>query len=373
LNGASRDSYFYDRTYQVTGADYGVRLANPAVKSSGIPRSLERFGYDPVGNRTTSARSSFTSQLLTTNYSTNTLNQYTLIGDFVPTHDRNGNLASLRGWTYRYDAMNRLVEARSATMTARFYYDAKNRCVARSYNGAVTLNYYDNWNLIEERTPAGVQQARYVHGRRIDEIVVMVNKYGVFYPNYDVLGNVTMLTDPVGKLVERYSYSVTGQVDIFDSAGTVQNGSVVGNRWMFTGREWLAEVGFFDYRTRNYSPVTGRFLQTDSIRFSATDINLYRYCKNAFVNLFDPYGEDPPQTPTVTIETSPGVFVTMSVDTYFDAYTNSNGQVDYNAYQARITEEFNKLLFLEINLALLYCNIPRTISAAILFIQFFWE
>jgi len=98
-------------------------------------------------------------------------------------------------------------------LTAHFWYDARNRVVARSYQAAdaeqptLTLNSYDDWNLIEERDETGEQKARYVHGPRIDEIVVMENEHGVFYPQHDALGSVTMLTDKEGKPVERYRYS----------------------------------------------------------------------------------------------------------------------------------------------------------------------
>lgn len=34
---------------------------------------------------------------------------------------------------------------------------------------------------------------------------------------------------------------------------------------MFTGREFLKEVGLYDYRNRVYSQELGRFLQTDPI------------------------------------------------------------------------------------------------------------
>ena len=137
-----------------------------------------------------------------TRYAVNNLNQYIQVGQFAPSHDRNGNLRGMGQWLYRYDAMNRLVSASNGQMTAKFYYDAKNRCVARIYNGTLTLNTYDNWNLIEERDAGGAQVARYVHGRKIDEIVVMENRHGIFYPHHDVLGNVTMLTDQHGRLVE---------------------------------------------------------------------------------------------------------------------------------------------------------------------------
>jgi RHS repeat-associated protein len=59
---------------------------------------------------------------------------------------------------------------------------------------------------------------------------------------------------------------------------------------LFTGREWLSQVGLYDYRNRVYSASIGRFLQTDPIRFSAGDVNLYRYVGNNPVNLADPLG-----------------------------------------------------------------------------------
>jgi len=59
---------------------------------------------------------------------------------------------------------------------------------------------------------------------------------------------------------------------------------------MFTGREWIAEVGLYDYRNRVYSVELGRFLQTDPIRFDAGDVNIYRYVGNGVTRLKDPYG-----------------------------------------------------------------------------------
>ena len=226
--------------------------------------------------------------------------QYTQVGEFAPTHDRKGNLSGMGQWLYRYDAMNRLVFASNGATTARFWYDAKNRCVARSYQSSgsallapsstLTLNTYDNWNLIEERDGSGAQTARYVHGRKIDEIIVMVNRHGTFYPHHDALGNVTMLTGKDGRLVERYTYSVTGQVAISDASGKTLAESAIGNRWMFRGREWLQEAGLYDFRNRVYSVELGRFLQIDRIRFKGGDINIYRYCFNRYARGSDPLG-----------------------------------------------------------------------------------
>jgi RHS repeat-associated protein len=185
--------------------------------------------------------------------------------------------------------------------------------VARTYQSSesagststLTINTFDNWNLIEERDVRGAQTARYVHGRMIDEIIVMVNKHGTFYPHHDVLGNVTMLTGKDGRLVERYTYSVTGQAAITDAAGKTLTESAVGNRWMFTGREWLQDVGLYDYRNRVYSAELGRFLQTDPIRFGAGDMNIYRYVGNQLSTKVDPFGLD---TFSIGISMNLGIF-----------------------------------------------------------------
>ncbi|MFA5263182.1 MAG: RHS repeat-associated core domain-containing protein [Opitutaceae bacterium] len=290
----TRDTYLYDATYQLTGADHTATVTSSSLSTStsnlypGSSPSSVRFTYDAVGNRIEVAVDG-----KITHYSVNNLNQYTQVGDFVPSHDRNGNLVGMNQWLYKYDALNRLISASNGTMTARFYYDAKNRCVARRYNGAVMLNTYDNWSLIEEHDGSGIQIARYVHGRQVDEIAVMVNRHGVFYPHYDVLGNVTMLTDTGGKLAERYAYGVTGQMMISDASGERLTKSAIGNRWMFTGREWLQEVEIYDYRNRAYSVALGRFLQTDPIRFAAGDLNIYRYVFNRPNLLVDPFGLGP--------------------------------------------------------------------------------
>jgi len=123
------------------------------------------------------------------------------------------------------------------------------------------------------------------------KITVGENEHGVFYPQHDALGSVTMLTYKDGRLAERYNYSVTGEVTIYDANGAEISESALGNRWMYTGREWLPEIDLYDYRNRIYSAELGRFLQNDPVRFYAGDLNLYRYAGNDYINLIDPSGE----------------------------------------------------------------------------------
>jgi RHS repeat-associated protein len=73
-----------------------------------------------------------------------------------------------------------------------------------------------------------------------------------------------------------------------------QPASAWGNRFLFTGREYLSELKLYDYRNRMYQPELGRFLQPDPKEFGAGDYNLYRYCHNDPINKTDPFGLVPP-------------------------------------------------------------------------------
>jgi RHS repeat-associated protein len=110
------------------------------------------------------------------------------------------------------------------------------------------------------------------------------------YHHHDGLGSVIMLTNASGSVVERYRYDVFGHVTILDTTQAPRPATAHTNRFLFTGREWIGEIGIYDYRNRIYWPELGRFLQTDPIRFEAGDVNLYRYVFNNSVNWVDPEG-----------------------------------------------------------------------------------
>jgi RHS repeat-associated protein len=172
---------------------------------------------------------------------------------------------------------------------AAFAYDGRNRCVTRTINGTARYFTWDNWSLIEERDNSGTLLEKYVHGAVIDEILVRYNGSPIYY-HHDGLGSVTHLTDSAGSIVESYTYDVYGEASFFDSTSSPQPTSLQGNRFLFTGREWLGDVGLYDYRNRMYSQNLGRFLQTDPIRIGGKDVNLYRYVQNSVANQTDPLG-----------------------------------------------------------------------------------
>ncbi len=81
-----------------------------------------------------------------------------------------------------------------------------------------------------------------------------------------------------------------GRALFLEPDGTPRSESAYGERFLFTGREYLAPVGLCDYRHRADSPTLGRFLQVDPFNFAGGDVSLYRCCVNNPVINIDPLG-----------------------------------------------------------------------------------
>jgi RHS repeat-associated protein len=171
-----------------------------------------------------------------------------------------------------------------------FSYDSTNRVVARQVNGTKTYLVYDGVDLIEERDSSGNVLATYVHGVAPDELLSKTTSTGVVYYHHNGLGSVTDLTSATGAVVEKYKYDIYGKAAITSGTGATLTASAYGNRFMFTGREFLAGVNLYDYHNRVYSADLGRFLQTDPLRLDGGDVNIYRYAGNDPINSTVPLG-----------------------------------------------------------------------------------
>jgi RHS repeat-associated protein len=229
----------------------------------------------------------------------NNVNQYTAVGALSPTYSTDGNLSAYNGSTFSYDAQNRLIGVSNVSTVASFNYDGMNRRVKQTINGTATYFYFDGWNLIDERNSSNTQLAEYVHGTQVDELLMKEVSSVPIYYHQDSIGNVVALTDSGGAVVEKYKYDIYGAPTITDGGGTPlspTDESDYGNRFMFTGREYLADIDLYDYRNRFYmpdigeTPDVGRWLQPDPLRFGAGDVNLYRYVGNNPVNWTDAFG-----------------------------------------------------------------------------------
>lgn len=294
---SERDHYTFTADEQIDTVRYNWN------QSAGTQDRLVDYDFDATGNRV-----AVTDNSIVTNYASNSLNQYTAVnGLSIPAYDTNGNLVSLQqeaaelAWNYNFDAQNRLVSGTNGASSFQFSYDGRNRCVKRVIDGVSLFNLYEDWNLVAEYDGSGIERRRYIHGGNVDETLATVEAAGTVYHHHDGLGSVAALTNGNHEVIERYGYDIFGTPKISDPGGAPLSQSLVGNRFLFTGREWFSGVGMYDYRNRIFAPSIGRFLQGDPIRFNAGDINLYRYVANAPQRWIDPDGLEfvPPPPGTV--------------------------------------------------------------------------
>jgi RHS repeat-associated protein len=232
------------------------------------------------------------------------------------TYDPNGNLKSYDGSSYTYDAQNRMTAAdnNSTGRHIRYHYDPLNRVIAWDRNNAVTVNVWDNWDLLEERAGGDAVQASYIHGAATNEMVMRFapGQGGHVWYFQDGRGNVSHLANDSNYVIERYTYDVYGAPTYYDGNNTLLGASAYDNRFLFEGSEYLPDLSMYDMRNRIYYPGIGRFLQTDPAGFQGDRSNLYRYCGNDPVNRTDPTGMIPERSYNGSITVERQVLMTIT-------------------------------------------------------------
>jgi RHS repeat-associated protein len=276
--------YFADSQLQ----RYRHAVSRPDQNFNNPAGWTDTFAYDAAGNRT-----SLDENGTVTTYAADSLNRYTSVTGSTVAHDGRGNLTQWNGWTYAFDAENRLVTAAQAGVTLAFAYDPEGRLAKIDRNGVAEFRYYDGPQCFLRTDASGVQIDWTVWGPTPDEAVARQVPGGAWqYHHHDPLNGAVAVTNGAGAVLERYLYDPFGDPDVRDAAWAPRpGGTAIGNPWLFTGQEWRGEMGLMNYKARWHHPRLGRFLQTDPIRFDAGDLNLYRYCFNNPINYVDPEGQ----------------------------------------------------------------------------------
>jgi RHS repeat-associated protein len=331
MEDGSGDRYHYDYEGQLDHASY--RMAHPE-NSPGPALRADSFQYDRLGNRMGSNHVASRGTMTFTRKD-NGLNQYSgwwpysgtyydddVGGGWGAPHEANGVLMQ-DGWiTAGFNALNQPISiwspmypGGSSPQWMWFGYDPLGRCVKRwvgptvdnhappANSNPATYYYYDGSNMIQEGPSNGPASRVYVHGGGVDEIVASQVGAVWSHHHYDGQGNCIMLTDTNGGIREQYDYDAFGMPYFYTANGNkVGAPQQWGNRFLFTGREWLKDLKLYDYRARLYQPELGRFLQPDPKEFAAGDYNLYRYCHNDPVNKSDPTGLKEQLVGSITVE-----------------------------------------------------------------------
>ncbi len=198
-------------------------------------------------------------------------------------------------WDERY----RLVGAEVTTNTITYGYDVLDRKVSRymapTSGGTTNIEHYiyDGNQVVADLDGNGDLIRTYVWGAGIDNMLSLTT-YGTqtntYFPLKDHQNTIIALTDDIGSIVETYDYNAWGRVmAVKDALGNSLTDSLVGNRYLYQGREIDWEAGLYYFRARWYNPETGRWLSKDPIGISG-GLNLYEFCGSNPVNSIDPLG-----------------------------------------------------------------------------------
>ncbi len=236
-------------------------------------------------------------------------NRYTAIAGHPLAYDVAGNLTQDKdGYQFTYDYENRITRIyednnsdgsynSGDTNIAEYAYDTQGRRI-RVYDAvadATTLYYYsDNWQVLAEYNGSGVQQAYYIFGNYIDEVLLMNRGGSDKYYLHDHLYSPAALLDNSGNVIERYEYDAYGKVTVWNAAfTTTYTTSQYGNPFYFTGRE----VDWFDNgnmtlqhnRNRYLSQYMGCWFTPDPLGY-VDGLNHNEYALSNPMNLIDPIG-----------------------------------------------------------------------------------
>jgi RHS repeat-associated protein len=297
VNAAFSELYAYDGLNQLISMDRGTLNGTKTGLTGAASRSQD-WDFDSLGNW-----NSVVSDGVTQTRSHNQQNEITSIsGATTPTYDANGNLTrDEAGRTFKYDAWNRLVEARDASnnLLVSYRFDALTRRVSETKGSNVRDFYYSSqWQVLEERLN-GTTDIRYVWSPIYVDAMILRDRDSDangsleerLYVIQDANFNVTALVNTSGVVVERFAQDAFGVVTVYDSDWSVRSGgSTYGWIYGHQGGRFEAFAGQYHFRHRDQSPTMGRWKQMDPIGFAAGDLNWYNGLANNPFRWVDPSG-----------------------------------------------------------------------------------
>ncbi len=195
-------------------------------------------------------------------------------------YDKNGNPTSFRNQSYKYDALDRLIEVTDGDTVTKYLYDSFNRRIKKNddfyiYQDLREIGLLKNGELAELRV-LGIGKAKEIGAQ------VALELAGKLYcPLHDFRGNITLLIDAETKEI--------AQTIRYTAFGEAKSSTSLFTPWQFASKRYDPETDLLYFHSRYYAPELGRFFTADPAGF-ADGPNLYAYVHNNPLSHFDLFG-----------------------------------------------------------------------------------
>ena len=205
-----------------------------------------------------------------------------------------------------------------------YAYNADGKRISKTVGGTTYNYHYLGDQLVEMAWGANRMHFTY---DAVGPLSVNFNGTEYFYLK-NAQGDVTGLADSTGAKVVAYTYGPWGES--WGVSGTLASTLGAMNPLRYRGYVYDTETGLYYVSSRYYNPEIGRWINADGYISTGNGVlekNMYAYCQNNPVNMFDPSGE----IAITTLILIGSIVAGVAVSSY-TAYTSHKytGKVDWN-------------------------------------------
>ena len=173
--------------------------------------------------------------------------------------------------SYKYDINGMRTQKKDNSGTTYYYYDSNNNLIGLTKDDSTLLFYYDSDGNVTSFKYNGT----------------------MYYYVKNLQGDIVQIIDQTGTSHVDYVYDAWGNVMSEKGNPVIRDL----NPFLYRSYVYDSETGLYYLQSRYYDPFIGRFLNADEYCDTETgsplSTNMFAYCENNVINLYDPNGFAP--------------------------------------------------------------------------------